>query len=282
MGTTPTRVEPPADGLIKARREGGRFVNSFNPQFKKPSLPTVLRWALGAPNNTRLPREPERLDELLPVIKHRKEEIFQEPSGLRFLWIGHASCLVQMDDFIFLTDPLFGDRCGATPKIGPKRFRPPALTVNDLPDNLQVVVISHNHFDHLDYPSVRALNQRFGKNLTWFCGDGNRQWFLDAGIANVFELTWWQTWQHPVGDPLGQIFSLDHLLLSFRPRLMFTSPSVLLSIGSCCPLLVLNYISSLGRDELCSMRIRLFGVAMRSGTNTTNSTLLVILATHTE
>lgn len=214
MGTTYTKVEPPADGLIKARREGGRFVNSFNPKYKKPGFFTLLRWVTRAPNHTGLPREPETLDEALPVIKHRKEEIFQESTGLRLLWIGHASCLVQMDDFIFLTDPLFSERCGITPKIGPKRFRPPALVASDLPDKLQAVVISHNHFDHLDYPSVRAINDRFGKDLTWFCGEGTRQWFLDAGIVNVVELTWWQQWQHPVGESINQIVSLPN-----RPHL---------------------------------------------------------------
>lgn len=76
--------------------------------------------------------------------------------------------------------------------IGPKRFRPPALTVNDLPDDLDAVLISHNHFDHLDYPSVKDLNQRYGKRLTWFCGKGNRQWFVYHGVENVIEFDWWE------------------------------------------------------------------------------------------
>lgn len=199
---------PAEDEYIPARREKGRFINSFNPKFKLPGFATVLRWMVGEPNNTNLPHDPAQLDEILPVIQHEKNEIFQEKTGLRFLWIGHATCLVQMDDFIFITDPLFGTRCGATPHIGPKRFRPPALTVDQLPDDLKAVVISHNHFDHLDYPSVQALNHRYGKSLHWFCGEGLRQWFVDSGVENVTELTWWQDISHPVRTSI-ESFSLS-------------------------------------------------------------------------
>lgn len=82
--------------------------------------------------------------------------------------------------------------------IGPKRFRPPALTVDHLPDDLDAVLISHNHFDHLDYQSVKELNKRYGERLSWFCGIGLRQWFLDIGIQNVVELDWWEEYYFSV------------------------------------------------------------------------------------
>ena len=82
--------------------------------------------------------------------------------------------------------------------IGPKRFRPPALTVDQLPDDLDAVLISHSHFDHLDYPSVKELNRRYGKRLSWFCGRGLQQWFLDNGIQNVIELDWWEEYYFSV------------------------------------------------------------------------------------
>ncbi|CAF1340106.1 unnamed protein product [Adineta ricciae] len=185
------------DELIKPSEKGAYgFTNSFNSEFKMPDYFKIFRW-LFAKNDTGLPTNIEELDETLPVIKHKPEDIRKQSPGLRFLWIGHASCFVQIDDFMFLTDPVFSDRCSITQYMGPKRFRPPALTVKDLPDELEAIVISHNHFDHLDYESVRQLNERYGEKLTWFCGLGGRQWFLDCSIKNVVELDWWQEWTHP-------------------------------------------------------------------------------------
>ena len=186
------------DELIKSRQENGTFVNSFNPQFRMPALGKALQWLLFTPDNTRLPANIEELNQTLPIIRNEKDKIVRNTSGLRFIWIGHASCLVQIDNFMFLTDPVFSDQCGPTRIIGPKRFRPPALTITDLPDNLDAVVISHNHHDHLDYPSVRSLHERYGRQLTWFCGLGGREWFRKSSIENVIELDWWEEWQHPV------------------------------------------------------------------------------------
>ena len=185
------------DQLVKSQRKSGQYVNSFNSEFRLPNFTTLMRFLLSK-NNTNLPADPKELDKSLPVIQHKKSEILKDGPGLRFIWIGHASCLVQMDDFIFLTDPVFSERCGVSPQIGPKRYRPPALTVNDLPDKLEVVVISHNHYDHLDYPTVRNLHKRYGNALTWFCGRDGGQWFRSCQIENVVELDWWEHWTHPV------------------------------------------------------------------------------------
>ena len=198
MASASPTTDATTDGFPTARKENGCFTNSFNPEFKMPNYATILRWVFRAPNMTNLPPNTEDLDKELPVIKHTKSEIFTEPSGLHFIWIGHATCLVQMDDFVFITDPIFSERCSMTPNMGPKRFRPPALQVDDLPNNLQAVVISHNHYDHLDLDSVQRLQTRYGDALTWYCGLGGRQWFLDCHIKNVVELNWGEDQKHPV------------------------------------------------------------------------------------
>lgn len=186
--------------LVKSRMENGRFINSFNPKFKLPNLGQVLSWKITSPKNTRLPSTKEELDKILPVIKHKKtEDIYLTTSGLRFIWIGHASALIQMNNFRFLIDPVFSERCGIASFIGPKRYRPPALTVDVLPDDLDAVLISHNHFDHLDYSSVKSLNKRYGERLVWFCGRGGRRWFLNSGIKHVIELDWWEEYYFSVG-----------------------------------------------------------------------------------
>jgi len=185
--------------LSRSQMVDGRYINSFNLQYKLPSFGKIIWWKITAKDNTRLPSDRKALDTLLPVIRHEKpEELYLNKSGIRFIWIGHASCYIQMNNFRFLVDPVFSDRCGPRSSLGPKRFRPPALTANDLPNDLDAVFISHNHYDHLDYSSVMQLNERYGKRLTWFCGRGLREWFLDEGISNVIELDWWEEYYFSV------------------------------------------------------------------------------------
>lgn len=82
--------------------------------------------------------------------------------------------------------------------VGPKRYRHVPFTIDRLP-RLDAVLISHNHYDHMDYESIKQLNERFnGLNgrdkLHWFSGLGNAQWFRDNNInENVHELDWWQS-----------------------------------------------------------------------------------------
>lgn len=82
-------------------------------------------------------------------------------SDLQVTWIGHSTVLLQIHKQVnILTDPIFSQRCSPSQLFGPKRFRPPALTVNDLVREgipIHAVLISHNHYDHLDYHSIREL-----------------------------------------------------------------------------------------------------------------------------
>lgn len=88
--------------------ENGRFVNSFNPQYQMPHIALVLAWKITSTDNTRLPTRRRALDVLLPVVRHKNpEDLNLKKPGLRFIWIGHASCLVQMNNFRFLVDPVF-------------------------------------------------------------------------------------------------------------------------------------------------------------------------------
>ncbi|CAF4658432.1 unnamed protein product, partial [Rotaria magnacalcarata] len=149
----------------------------------------VLSRKITSPKNTRLPSSKQELDRILPVIRYnRPEELYLTTYGLRFIWIAHASCFVPMNNFRFLLDPVFSERCGIASFIRPKRFRPPALIVDDLPDDLDAILISHNHVDHLDYPNVKILHKCYGEQLTWFCGRCTRQWFLDSGIKKYYRI----------------------------------------------------------------------------------------------
>jgi N-acyl-phosphatidylethanolamine-hydrolysing phospholipase D len=106
-------------------------------------------------------------------------------------WLGHATLLVQAGDVAVLTDPIFSERASPFSFAGPARYLPAPLTVADLPP-IDAVVLSHDHYDHLDEPSVKALRDRYGDALQWVTPLGYRGWFEQRGIRRVTELDWWQ------------------------------------------------------------------------------------------
>ena len=121
----------------------------------------------------------------LPI--HKPDfELLSNPSlsQLHYMWIGHASCLVKINGVTVLTDPIFSERCSPVQFAGPKRYRRPACTVDELPD-IDAVVISHTHYDHLDYGSVCALQKRFGNKIHWFVPLGIKSWMQQRGCQNV-------------------------------------------------------------------------------------------------
>ncbi|MCP5059801.1 MAG: MBL fold metallo-hydrolase [bacterium] len=103
-------------------------------------------------------------------------------------WIGHASLLVQMDHVTFLTDPNWSDITSPVSFAGPKRLVPPGVALEDLPP-IDFVVVSHNHYDHLDLSTLRALAER-DRETRFFVPLANAELLRDNGIANVQELDW--------------------------------------------------------------------------------------------
>jgi N-acyl-phosphatidylethanolamine-hydrolysing phospholipase D len=107
-------------------------------------------------------------------------------------WVGHATMLVQASGLNVLTDPVFSNRASPVQFVGPKRAQPPGLAVADLP-KIDVVLISHNHYDHLDVDSIKALvNQGWAEPL-FIVPLGLKAWFTKLGVTNVRELDWWDS-----------------------------------------------------------------------------------------
>ncbi|MBP0590140.1 MBL fold metallo-hydrolase [Paraburkholderia sp. LEh10] len=104
-------------------------------------------------------------------------------------WIGHASTLLQIGGVNILTDPVFSGRASPVAFAGPKRRMPPALTPDQLP-HIDVVLISHNHYDHLDTASVQALNAQPGGPPVFLVPLGIKDWLANKGITNAQELDW--------------------------------------------------------------------------------------------
>ncbi|WP_297496414.1 MBL fold metallo-hydrolase [Ferrovum sp.] len=111
-------------------------------------------------------------------------------------WIGHSTLLLQMDGLNILFDPIFSDYASPLPPLGPRRYQLPGISLVDLP-HIDVVMVSHNHYDHLDLPSMRALARQRGGPPRFLLPLGNRTWFLDnvpiPGAdpgSRVLELNW--------------------------------------------------------------------------------------------
>ena len=96
-----------------------------------------------------------------------------------------------MEGASVVTDPVFSERCSPSQWFGPTRFRSAACQVDELPE-INAVLISHNHYDHLDANSVRTLNERFGPSLRWYFPLGLKSWMRDMSCDNVVELDWWE------------------------------------------------------------------------------------------
>lgn len=131
--------------------------------------------------------------------------------SIHFTWIGHSTCLAQMHGFSILTDPVFSQVIGPmAPLFGDKRYVPPSHNADDLPlqpENLgviDVVCISHDHYDHLDYSSIYQLVQSDTVAVRKWCVPlGTKKWFLDnfgkedearkyIEEDDVIEMSWWE------------------------------------------------------------------------------------------
>lgn len=107
-------------------------------------------------------------------------------------WLGHASLLLRLNGRYILTDPVFSHRASPLPFAGPQRKTPSVMSVAALPP-LDALVISHNHYDHLDNATVRQLIKRFPQ-LTFFVPLGLGDWCRRRGAKHVLELDWWQSY----------------------------------------------------------------------------------------
>ncbi len=127
----------------------------------------------------------------LPSIDPRETWSTKPQSDLRATWLGHSTVLVEIDGYHVLTDPVWGPRASPSRLVGPRRFQPVPVPLKALPP-IDVVVVSHDHYDHLDYPTIRALT-RSAVPIVTSLGVGAH---LEAwGIAKerITELDWWET-----------------------------------------------------------------------------------------
>ena len=107
---------------------------------------------------------------------------------LRVTFVNHSTVLIQMDDLNILTDPIWASRASPVSWAGPPRVRPPGIRIEDLPP-IDWVIISHNHYDHLNIPTLKLLNHKFRPRF--LTGLGNGELLKRHAIQDVTEIDWW-------------------------------------------------------------------------------------------
>ena len=144
----------------------------------------------------RVPQQPASLKQIRPRI----EFLRNNRTETTLTWLGHSTFLWQHNGINLITDPHLSQRASPVDFIGPKRINPPSIELDELP-LIDFVIISHNHYDHLDRKSVLALaKQQREKPPCFLVPLGLKRWFEDIGISeNVIELDWWQS------EKIGQL-----------------------------------------------------------------------------
>ena len=170
------------------------------------SLGDLVRWfsARGRKSDVPPAPTPAVAPDLVALQANARAGTQMQPTAT---WIGHATLLVQASGLNVLTDPIFSERASPVSFFGPKRLQPPGVALADLP-HIDVVVISHNHFDHLDRDSVAQLAAQAGGPPLFLVPLGIKPWLNALAITNVVELDWWQS--HTVGNAEFVLTPVQH------------------------------------------------------------------------
>ncbi len=160
--------------------------NGFiNPEVKNHlGFWDFIQWQWNRPKQ----KNPE--DYRFPLFTLSKKQLidFPKPS---ITWIGHATFYIQTKNFSFLTDPHFSNRASPVSWAGPKRVVPPPIQIEDLPQ-LDFVLISHSHYDHLDFESIKRISTTFPQ-VRIYVGLNLKKWFnRHFPNLNIIELDWWE------------------------------------------------------------------------------------------
>ena len=154
----------------------GEYKNT-NGQAIDKSIKDLMRWQ----RNQKKP--------VLASIDISNEWSKSDLSKNHTIWIGHSTFLIKVDKLTILTDPVFSNRASPFKRLGPKRLIPPSIELEQLP-KIDVVTISHNHYDHLDIRSLKKLSRQ-NPELIFLIPKGDKDIFRKRNIKNVKEFSWW-------------------------------------------------------------------------------------------
>lgn len=187
------------NGLRRERMEASsrfsdgifRNTSGVGPSLKKGStVPVIREFLLGG--RRRVPIAP------LPSVSPLGVWTKPADTGLRATWLGHSTLLLEIDGVRVLTDPVWSRRVSPSSLFGPKRFQPVPVPISKLPP-LDAVIISHDHYDHLDYPSIVELI-RYDVPFYTSLGVGAHLEAWGVPPERIIELDWWESADLPNAD----------------------------------------------------------------------------------
>lgn len=177
-------------GPLSDHFDGERFINPG--QVEHHSFGDFLRWMW------------EREPGAWQAVPDAKPGPKPPPRGtsLHATFVNHSTVLLQTAELNILTDPIWSERASPVSWAGPKRVRPPGIRFQDLPP-IDLVLISHNHYDHMDLSTLLRLKERF--DPLFIVGLGNAVLLQSEGIDRVKELDWWQPLELTPGTTLNGV-----------------------------------------------------------------------------
>lgn len=156
--------------------DGKKFLNIGGVQSK--GFLDVIRWMVSRDHG--------------PWTKNYETEVGEKPAAvsdsLTITFVNHSTFLIQWKELNILTDPIWSDRCSPFSFAGPQRMRPPGLKFEDLP-SIDLVLLSHNHYDHLDLPTLLMLEE--AHQPTFIVPLGVKAYLDENDIKNTMEMDWW-------------------------------------------------------------------------------------------
>ena len=175
-----------------ARWDGERFRNTHPAPRGEPgvAMPALSEFLCGG--DRRVPQAP------LPSLNPLDTWTRAPDSGLRATWLGHSTVLLEIDGHRVLTDPVWGPRASPSRFVGPKRFQPVPVSVRELPP-LDAVLVSHDHYDHLDYTTMRLM-RRMDVPIVTSLGVGAHLESFGTAPERIIELDWWEQARIPDTD----------------------------------------------------------------------------------
>lgn len=177
------------NGLPPHHRPGGGFRNPWPGAERANAAGALVRWLVVERLTHPRPADPDPHAAYSPVPS-AFDTPRATPGALTATWVGHSTFLLQLGGWNVLTDPVWGERASPVGFAGPARYTPPGVALDALPP-VDLVVLSHDHYDHLDAPTVRRLAARFPA-ARWAAPLGAGAALRRFGACDVVERDWWE------------------------------------------------------------------------------------------